>query len=219
MRADTRSESGLSLVEVILGLGILLGGIIGLITLSIASLKADEVSSRKIVAMNLAREGIEVIRNIRDSNWLAGRFDDCSATGSEPSDDWFSGFTDSSEPCASAPTEVLPLLDTATKTWSLFPNSWPTTAARRVYFTDEELYVQEDPFSLPPPTWGTIYARWVQLTPKDDTSGNPDDACTETVAGTCDRITYFDVLSTVTFTLNGRTNTVEVATRLSHWKP
>ena len=63
-------KDGLSLIEVIVAIGIIvtaLGGSLVLISKSVGRLS---IPRNKIVAANLAAEGIEVVRNIRDSNWL-----------------------------------------------------------------------------------------------------------------------------------------------------
>src|SRR3989338_965210 len=41
--------------------------------LTTANLIGQRESEFQIIANNLAREGIEVVRNIRDSNWLGGQ--------------------------------------------------------------------------------------------------------------------------------------------------
>lgn len=71
MRKLNKNKKGQGLVEVIIALGVITTGIIGVLTLTYSSLSASETSIKQIVAVNLAREGVEVVRNIRDSNWLS----------------------------------------------------------------------------------------------------------------------------------------------------
>lgn len=73
------TSKGQSLIETIAALGLLTTGIIGGLTLAAYAFGASDVSLKQIIATNLAREGIEVIRNRRDTNWLAGTLSDCSA--------------------------------------------------------------------------------------------------------------------------------------------
>src|SRR5438128_2018744 len=40
--------------------------------LAVYALSSAAVSKNSIIASNLAREGVEVVRMMRDSNWLAG---------------------------------------------------------------------------------------------------------------------------------------------------
>jgi len=60
----------MSLMETILAVGLVMSVIIGSLTIGIYTTRIGRTSQNKIIAMNLAREGIEVVRNIRDTNWL-----------------------------------------------------------------------------------------------------------------------------------------------------
>ena len=67
-----KSQHGQGLLEAVFAIGILLmvaGAILALATANTVGQKASEFQIR---ANNLAREGIEVVRSIRDANWLAG---------------------------------------------------------------------------------------------------------------------------------------------------
>lgn len=62
--------NGISMIEVITALFIIGLGAVAASTIIISALQGNRVSKEKMIAMNLAREGIEAVRNIRDSNWL-----------------------------------------------------------------------------------------------------------------------------------------------------
>jgi len=66
------SKQGFSLIETIVAISIMLIGIVGLYALVPFYLKVVAVNKDRFVASQLAREGIEFVRNIRDSNLLAG---------------------------------------------------------------------------------------------------------------------------------------------------
>lgn len=66
-RAITRGQS---LLELLVALGVILAGILGTLTLVLSSINAGRRAAEQIVAQNLAREGIELVRAVRDSNWL-----------------------------------------------------------------------------------------------------------------------------------------------------
>lgn len=70
-RSHHHHASGQSLLEVIVALGVIITGLVGTVMLIIYTLAALNVSESQVVATNLAREGIEVVRSIRDDNWLA----------------------------------------------------------------------------------------------------------------------------------------------------
>ena len=78
--AATKKESGFSLMEVLLAIFIILAALTGIMSL-IASINASvAVSSSKLVAANLAQEGIEIVKSIRDLNVGVNNWDDWYAS-------------------------------------------------------------------------------------------------------------------------------------------
>ena len=67
---------GFSLLEVIMAVFILIVGLVGAMTLFIKTTSSAAGGSSKLIAANLAQEGIEVVRNIRDLNLGANGWDD-----------------------------------------------------------------------------------------------------------------------------------------------
>ena len=45
-------------------------GVVAMLTLTVVSLSVSSISKQRVVALNLAREGIEIVRAIRDTGWL-----------------------------------------------------------------------------------------------------------------------------------------------------
>jgi hypothetical protein len=82
------SKRGETIAETIIALSILAIGITLSSTLMSTSLKNINISKNRVVAVNIAREGIEAVRNIRDTNWLkfSGRRRTCwnHMPGSDP---------------------------------------------------------------------------------------------------------------------------------------
>ncbi|MBI4134434.1 MAG: hypothetical protein HY475_03370, partial [Candidatus Terrybacteria bacterium] len=69
-----------------------------IMTLARGTITAIGVARRELIAANLAQEGIEVVRNIRDANWLAGRRTDGFGTGGDcapAASTWRAGLCDS----------------------------------------------------------------------------------------------------------------------------
>jgi Tfp pilus assembly protein PilV len=65
--------SGFSLLECMLAIFLVSSGIMAATLLVSKSLR-DELDSRdQLVASMLAQEGVEIVRNIRDNNWMAGK--------------------------------------------------------------------------------------------------------------------------------------------------
>lgn len=65
-----RNIKGETISETIIALSILAIGITIASTVSASSLRNMQSARDRIIAVNLAREGIEAVRNIRDTNWL-----------------------------------------------------------------------------------------------------------------------------------------------------
>ncbi len=97
------NSKGQGLIEVIIAIGIIVTGLTADLSLAQSSIKATNLSDKRITAANLSREGLEVAQNIRDSNWLnaSSRGFDDGLVG--PSDDH----------------TARPSLDTTTGTWTL----------------------------------------------------------------------------------------------------
>ncbi|MBX4187287.1 MAG: hypothetical protein KW802_03480, partial [Candidatus Doudnabacteria bacterium] len=65
-------QSGQTLIETLGAIFILVTTLTVGLGLAIYTLSNSENSMREVVAINLARQGIEVVRMMRDSNWLDG---------------------------------------------------------------------------------------------------------------------------------------------------
>ena len=67
-----RDQTGQSLIETIVAIFVLTTALTTGLGLAIYSFTTTSLSQNEIIASNLAREGVEVVRAMRDSNWLAG---------------------------------------------------------------------------------------------------------------------------------------------------
>lgn len=92
-----------------------------------SSITATSNGGTQVTAANLAREGMEVTRALRDTNWLK-------------SQSFQVGLVD-----AGGNKTARPLLDTASGNWSLsFASTTLTSANAAVYLTSDGLYLQAD---------------------------------------------------------------------------
>jgi len=66
-----RDRRGQTLLEAIIAIGIIVTAVSSSLTLVQGAITAEGQSEASIVAGNLAREGVEVVRALRDGNWLA----------------------------------------------------------------------------------------------------------------------------------------------------
>lgn len=71
METRINQPVGQSLLETVFALGVLITIIVATIALTTSSIASYSQSEYAGIANNLAREGVEVVRNIRDTNWLA----------------------------------------------------------------------------------------------------------------------------------------------------
>lgn len=63
-------SNGFTIIEVLIAIFVILVGLLGAFSVINQSLSASGIVSSRLVAAYLAQEGIEIIRNIRDTNWL-----------------------------------------------------------------------------------------------------------------------------------------------------
>jgi type II secretory pathway pseudopilin PulG len=68
--AHRNLSNGFTLIEGIIAVGVISSALIVGLTLAVSNLSAAQANSDRIIAGHLAREGVEVVRNIRDSNWM-----------------------------------------------------------------------------------------------------------------------------------------------------
>jgi Tfp pilus assembly protein PilV len=62
---------GFSVVELVVTTTIIVMGLLGISSLVIQNLQVENVNKNQLVASMLAQEGLELVRNIRDENWLS----------------------------------------------------------------------------------------------------------------------------------------------------
>src|SRR5437870_3817634 len=82
--SSRNQEKGFTMIEMIVAIAILVSALIVIYTAFAASYALAINASDRIVAAYLAQEGIEIVRNVRDNNWLSGN------------PNWNSSFTGSS---------------------------------------------------------------------------------------------------------------------------
>ncbi|MEO5927908.1 MAG: type II secretion system protein [Patescibacteria group bacterium] len=79
-----RRLSGQTLIELLITVSVVTTGLFAAAALVFSNLQLSDRDADEVVAVNLAREGIELAKELRDSNWLAGDpFDQGLANGSD----------------------------------------------------------------------------------------------------------------------------------------
>jgi Tfp pilus assembly protein PilV len=72
-------KNGFTLVETVIAIGVAMFGLLSILSLNTSSLLVTESSEYEFLATQFAREGIETVRAIRDSNWLKYETDSTTA--------------------------------------------------------------------------------------------------------------------------------------------
>ncbi|MDP2812797.1 MAG: type II secretion system protein, partial [bacterium] len=62
--------SGFTLIELVITIGVFSIGVLAAFSLAIGNSNDNRANKDRIIAANLAREALELTRNIRDSDWL-----------------------------------------------------------------------------------------------------------------------------------------------------
>jgi len=65
-----KNNSGISILEVVTAILIITMGMIGVLSLVIQNIEAQYINKNVLIASGLAQEGLELVRNTRDLNWL-----------------------------------------------------------------------------------------------------------------------------------------------------
>lgn len=64
------NNSGISILEVVVAMMIITMGMVGVLSLVIQNVEAQYINKNILMASGLAQEGLELVRNARDLNWL-----------------------------------------------------------------------------------------------------------------------------------------------------
>lgn len=93
-----KNKKGFSLVGVMIAITMIIVGVLAVYALTSSIFKVERISNNRFVATLLAREGIELVRQKRDDNWL----DIATELREDPSGDlagytWKKGICDGSE--------------------------------------------------------------------------------------------------------------------------
>ncbi|MDD5040082.1 MAG: type II secretion system protein [Patescibacteria group bacterium] len=140
------NNRGQTILEMLVAITILVIALVATAVLIVTSIRASKESRNRLIASNLAREAIEIARNMRDSNWL----------NPQPSTSWDSGLA--------VGAVTVPRIDPpnwATAPTELVVSTGFSDPAARVWF-DNTMYVQG---ALAPGGSPTEFYRVVYLNP------------------------------------------------------
>ncbi len=193
---------GQSFIEAMVAITVIITAIASALALVQSSITASRVGGAQIVAANLAREGVEVVRSLRDSNWLNGQ-------------SFQLGLVD-----AEGNKTIRPLLDLENGSWaaSFAPTDLSNPNAI-VYLTPSGAYAQAD--AVPSGATASLYSRVVTLEHLCRDSGSGLERLVGG-AGTClvsERLVGLAVTSRVRYrNIGGQFRTLAIEERLYDWR-
>lgn len=194
------------MLEAIIAIGIIATSVSASLTLVQSSISAEKESEAGIIATNLAREGIEVVRALRDSNWLAGVV-------------WDQGFSASGNDY----TSIL-VFDPSTNAWSLsFATDLITEPGAAVYrypaeagYATEGLYIQAQ--SQPADTVFTGFTRLITTNPICDDGTPTYSIISSSSCGAMEKIGMQVISSVAWIAAGGRTREITVEGLMFNWR-
>jgi len=68
-----KNKKGFTLIEVITILFVISLGMIGVLSLIVQNIQSQSLNKDTLIGYQLAQEGVELIRQVRDTNWREGR--------------------------------------------------------------------------------------------------------------------------------------------------
>lgn len=69
---NVQKEKGFSMIEVMMATFLVSVGLVAVISLLSAGLRQSTLNKNNLIASFLAQEGVELVRNVRDTNWVNG---------------------------------------------------------------------------------------------------------------------------------------------------
>lgn len=193
---------GQSMIEAMVAITIIISSVSSAMALVQSSITATTKGGAQVVAANLAREGVEVVRAARDTNWLK-------------SQSFQVGLVD-----AGGVKTMRPLLDLSNGSWTVSAAPTSLTAANAaVYLTAEGVYVQADA----QPTGSSVspYKRVLTLLPlcRDDSTGVERSVGGVSTCLPTETLVGLSVGSTVAWNgAGGARQTLTVDERLYDWR-
>lgn len=215
-----KDKKAQSLIEMTVAIGIIITGVVGSLGLAVSALRASLESRNRVIAANLAREGIEVVRKIRDSNWLAGCPDESVyAVAYEWQDggcfEWNTGLSGQAFDYT-----AISVFDPLTGKWSLDfePDDFDDSSSQ--FYREDGVYIQS-PAETPQDAQMIPFYRLITLNPIcSDGQGGEEEIMGESTpcpAGKEEIIGYF-INSEIKWFERGREHGLKAEDKIYNWR-
>lgn len=216
MNIKINNQRGQGLLELVIAIGIIVTGLFAVWTLFLSNFAGEQESSFRITGANLAREGVEIVKNIRDSNWL--KIEDNEMCGLPAvSCKWDGGLVTSP---LIAETAVINTYIADEATLDFTPNLITDPEARLYINNTTGLYVK-NPLDASP----SAFSRLITLTELCCADATGDLKCDNTTFTPCGGADMagklniaIDVQSQVEWSIKGKVRDIIVEDVLYNWK-
>jgi hypothetical protein len=165
-RSAKSDRRGIGLLEAMVALLVLMVGIVSVMALMVSNTFMARVSRDQLIASNLAREGIELVRSVRDSNWLKIEAIELNAGGIPYK--WDDGLYDP----VNNNYRSYPVYNSNTKSWELhYSTNFGTFPEWKIYWKpatiagNDAIYSQYDAGAQPNDAVLTKYIRVMYIDP------------------------------------------------------
>ncbi len=203
LKSGQNHSKGQSLIEAIVGIGILVAGLITTLAVGITTIRAGQIAKSRTIADNLAREGLEVVRNIRDSNWLY-------QNSINPANQirWDDQLCETDDDHTAFPS----LSDDFN--WTLDYSLDDLTEAPAIIYQINDTTLHQTYYRQPSRADATVtvFRRILEITPRNQ-------AGAEIAGCTSEEPTSYRVASTVQWTERGTTHQTELEEEIYNWRP
>lgn len=216
-------QRGNTLIELMTAIVVISVGLIGGLSLATSNVRNAGLGVSRLIAINMAREGIEVARNIRDSNWLA---DSPANQLTQPSlIAWYTGLIDtsgSSKKCTTLKSahRVLAFDFTATtcpQDQTLFQDMYRMYQSTATDLTAGE-YMQRGNGSVLTTNTPTAFYRTIQLDPICLSATNTETVDSATCTASSSSMIGMRVTADVKWKQGGGTHQVHLRENLYNWR-
>lgn len=205
------SLTGFTLIELLIAISVFMIGIMGAFSLSLHNLNTARENYQRVIAADLAREGIELVRNVRDSNWLAREANVDNPDTTEPDVyNWDQNFTKKNF-----------LVDYDTVGFINFDVE-PADLAAAIIDSKSILYLNNNFYSHNSAGSPTVFRRAINLQAICLDGSIPvspvESIETDLICNSAQEKIGFQVTSRVQYTYGGRTQILDAVEKIYNWR-
>lgn len=194
-------KNGQGLLEAVVAIGIIVAGLLSVLTLTTSNIMTAGEASSQLLANNLAREGIEAVRIIRDSSWL-----------NNPNEPWYGYVTTADDPTA------IPVLDPVSFDWTLDFQVEDLSDSKTAVWRDPNNIYRQSYQSLPEGSIKSKFSRLVTIYPICQDSSTTNETVNQLTCQTGWTKVGVNVVVSVGYSERGKHHVVSLEDKLYNWR-